>query len=66
VGLRAVAPGTQALFRAEDNPDADLMNGKMRIYIDYGGYIPAQLIEVLVGYNPRHMLNELRGGMSNG
>ena len=66
VGLRSVAPGTQALFRAQDNPDTDLANGKLRIYIDYGGYIPAQLIEILIGYNPQHMLNELKGGMSNG
>ena len=65
-GLRSVAPGTQALFREQDNPDVDLRNGKMRIYIDYGGYIPAQVIEVLIGYNDQHMLNELRGGMSNG
>ena len=66
VGLRSVAPGTQTLFREQDNPDSDLRNGKLRIYIDYGGYIPAQVIEVLIGYNDQHMLNELRGGMSNG
>jgi|GEM_PF-5293688 len=66
VGLSSVAPGTQALFRAEDNPETDLQNGKLRLYIDYGGYIPAQFIEVLIGYNPNHMLNELKGGMSNG
>lgn len=54
--------GASIEFREEDNPQNDILNGKIQFLTKIGGYTPAEQIVNTLEFDPTFMVNSLFGG----
>ncbi len=54
--------GASIEFREEDNPQTDILNGKIQFLTKIGGYTPAEHIVNTLEFDPTFMVNSLFGG----
>ncbi|MFP9128540.1 phage tail sheath family protein [Niallia sp. BSM11] len=54
--------GASIEFREEDNPQTDILNGKIQFLTKIGGYTPAEQIVNTLEFDPTFMVNSLFGG----
>jgi phage tail sheath protein FI len=47
--------GARAAFRPEDNPTTNIMDGKVKFHISYGGLPPAETIDFAIEFDTSYL-----------